>query len=120
MTPKKIIFDQKFSLFDDLWAPRIVARMNEYDLKIVKVRGEFVWHSHPETDEVFIVLDGALGIDFRDGQVRLEPGEMIVIPRGVEHRPVAERTCRLLLIEPQGTVNTGDADGPSGTPGVWV
>ena len=82
--------------------------MNDYHFKIVKLQGEFVWHDHPETDEVFIVLKGQLEIQFRDGRVTLNEGEMFVVPKGVEHKPVAEEECHILLVEPAGTVNTGD------------
>jgi mannose-6-phosphate isomerase-like protein (cupin superfamily) len=85
--------------------------LNDFHFKLVKLQGEFVWHSHPETDEVFIVLDGRLTIDFSDGPAVLEAGEMMVVPRGVEHRPRAEELCQVLLVEPAGTVNTGDAGG---------
>lgn len=120
MQLQPVNFEQKFALFDDLWAPRIVAQMNDYHLKVVKVAGEFVWHSHPETDEVFIVLEGALCIDFRDGALDLREGEMIVVPKGVEHRPMAKQECRLLLIEPAGTVNTGDNPEGGGSTGDWI
>ena len=85
--------------------------MNDYQFKLVKVQGEFVWHKHPETDEVFIVITGVLDIEFKDGKVTLESGEMFVIPKGVEHRPVAKKECKMMLIEPKGVVNTGDAGG---------
>jgi len=120
MPPQAIRFDQKFDLFDDHWAPRIIGRMNDYHLKLVKVQGEFVWHQHADTDEVFIVIEGELRIDFRDGIAALGPGEMIVVPKTVEHRPVAEQECRLLLIEPAGTVNTGDSNEKEGTEGSWI
>lgn len=112
MPVEVINFGDKLDKFSDLWAPRVIARMNENHFKLVKVQGEFVWHSHPETDEVFIVLQGTLNIQLRDGQVVLGAGEMCVVPRGVEHCPVAPQECHLLLIEPAGTVNTGDAGGP--------
>ncbi|HEX6035251.1 MAG TPA: cupin domain-containing protein [Anaerolineales bacterium] len=82
--------------------------MNDYHFKIVKVQGEFIWHDHPETDEVFIVLQGRLQIQFRDGEVQLNEGEMCVVPKGVEHKPVAAEECHILLVEPAGTINTGD------------
>jgi mannose-6-phosphate isomerase-like protein (cupin superfamily) len=116
-----INFRDKLARFSDRWAPKIIARMNDYHLKLVKIRGDFVWHSHAETDEVFIVLEGDLTIDFRDGKVRLKPGEMFVVPKGVEHKPSARRECRLMLIEPAGTVNTGDAGGEmTAEDNVWV
>ncbi|MEZ4771037.1 MAG: cupin domain-containing protein [Caldilineales bacterium] len=114
-------FQQKLSLFTDLWSPRIIARMNDTHLKLVKIRGEFVWHSHPETDEVFIVLDGSMTIEFRDGAANLNSGELLVVPKGVEHRPIAADECSVLLIEPAGTVNTGDAGGSMTAPvDVWI
>lgn len=101
-------FQDKLSRFSEHWSPRIVARMNDYHFKIVKVQGEFIWHDHPETDEVFVVLKGQLEIHFRDGKVILKEGEMFVVPKGLEHKPVAEQECHMLLVEPAGTINTGD------------
>ncbi len=109
MAPNKINFEDKFSrLPDGDYAVRIIAMMNNYEFKIVKFKGEFVWHSHPDTDETFIVLDGLLQLNFRDRAVALGPGEMIVIPKGVEHQPVSEQGYKALLIEPAGVPNTGD------------
>ena len=108
---KALNFEEKFSRFTEHWFPRVIAEMNDYQLKLVKVQGEFVWHKHPETDEVFIVINGVLNIEFRDGKVTLKSGEMFVIPKGVEHRPVAKKECKMMLIEPKGVVNTGDTDG---------
>ena len=108
---KALNFEEKFSRFSKLWSPRVIAEMNDYQFKLVKVQGEFVWHDHPETDEVFIVINGVLDIEFRDGKVTLESGEMFVIPKGVEHRPVAKNECKMMLIEPKGVVNTGDTGG---------
>ena len=96
-------------MFDDYWSPKVVAEMNDYQFKVAKLSGEFVWHSHKHTDETFIVLRGALTIEFRDGQVALSEGEMFVVPKGVEHKPVAEKPVDVMLIEPRGVVNTGDA-----------
>ena len=109
--PAAINLREKLTLFSELWSPKIVAQMNDYYFKLVKAEGEFVWHSHPETDEVFLVMEGELRIDFRDGAVELKRGEMAVVPRGAEHRPYAQRECQILLIEPVETVNTGDAGG---------
>jgi mannose-6-phosphate isomerase-like protein (cupin superfamily) len=106
-----INFAEKFSMFSEHWSPRVIAEMNDYQFKLVKVKDEFVWHEHPDTDEVFVVIEGTLGIEFRDGSVSLSSGEMFVIPRGVEHRPVARNECKILIIEPKGVVNTGDAGG---------
>jgi mannose-6-phosphate isomerase-like protein (cupin superfamily) len=119
--PSVINFDEKLASFSDHWSPKIVARMNDYHFKLVKFQGEFVWHKHDETDEVFIVLDGEMAIDFRDGPVELRPGEMIVVPQGIEHRPHAEKECQVLLVEPAGTVNTGDAGGElTAAKDVWI
>jgi mannose-6-phosphate isomerase-like protein (cupin superfamily) len=100
---------QKLAQFSEHWAPRTVAQLNEYDVMVVKVQGEFVWHSHADTDDFFLVLKGRLTIRLRDREVVLHPGELFVIPRGVEHQPFAEEETHLLLIEPSGTPNTGDA-----------
>jgi mannose-6-phosphate isomerase-like protein (cupin superfamily) len=101
---------EKFASFSDHWAPRIVATYNDNDIRIVKVAGEFVWHKHDETDDFFLVLDGVLDIELRDRTVTLGPGELFVVPRGVEHRPVARHgEVRLIVIEPAGTDNTGDS-----------
>jgi mannose-6-phosphate isomerase-like protein (cupin superfamily) len=109
MDYRPINFQEKLTRFSEQWSPKIVAQMNDYHFKVVKVQGEFVWHDHPETDEVFVVLKGRLEIQFRDGTVLLDEGEMFVVPRGVEHKPVAEAECHILLVEPAGTVNTGEA-----------
>ena len=98
----------KLSLFSEHWQPRVVGQFNGHDLMVVKVKGEFVWHKHDDTDDFFLVLSGRIVIQLRDGAVRLGPGEVFVVPKGVEHRPVAEDEAHILLIEPQGTPNTGD------------
>ena len=100
---------EKLSLFSKHWSPKVVAAFNGHDIMVVKVKGRFVWHSHPDTDDFFLVLSGRLTIEMRDGDVVLGPGELYVVPRGVEHCPVAEEETELLLIEPKGTPNTGDA-----------
>ncbi len=102
---------QKLTQFSDHWSPKIVAQMNDYHFKLAKFQGEFVWHSHAETDEVFIVIDGHMCIDFRDGSVELKAGEMFVVPKGIEHKPAAEQECHVMLVEPAGTLNTGDTGG---------
>ena len=99
---------EKLGMFSDHWSPKIVAAFNGHDVMVVKVKGEFVWHSHPDTDDFFLVLKGNIVIQMRDGDVRLGPGDLYVVPKGVEHRPVAEEEAHLLLIEPKGTPNTGD------------
>ena len=108
MNYQSINFKDKLAKFDEHWYPKIIAQMNDYHFKIVKVQGDFIWHAHPETDEVFLVLKGQLEIQLRDGNVLLYEGEMFVVPRGVEHKPVAEQECHILLVEPARTVNTGD------------
>ncbi len=111
MDQQPINFKDKFSLFSEQWSPKIIAQMNDYHFKIAKIQGEFVWHSHPETDEAFIVIHGRMQIEFREGAINLKAGEMFVVPRGIEHKPVAEQECHILMIESAGTVNTGDAGG---------
>jgi mannose-6-phosphate isomerase-like protein (cupin superfamily) len=103
--------EEKFKLFNDLWSPKVVGKMNNYLVKLGKVQGDFVWHKHEETDELFIVNKGILRIDLRDGQVLLKKGQMFIVPRGVEHRPHADQECEIILFEPETTVNTGDAGG---------
>lgn len=121
MPPPVINPQDKLSRFSEQWKPKIIAQMNDYHLKVVRLQGEFVWHSHPETDEVFWVLDGTLRIGFRDGEVELKPGELLVVPHGVEHKPFAAAECQVLLIEPAGTVNTGDAGGERTAPNnEWI
>ena len=110
--PSSVInFTEKFSLFTDLWSPRIIAQMNDNHFKLARIKGEFVWHSHPETDEVFIVISGSMKIHLREEIIELNTGEMYVVPKGIEHKPTAEGQCHILLIEPAGTLNTGDAGG---------
>ena len=121
MNYEAINFEEKFGRFAERWSPKIVARMNDYHFKLVRIEGEFVWHSHAETDEVFFVVEGEMAIEFRDGRVELRAGEMFVVPRGVEHKPVAARECKLMLVEPAGTRNTGDAGGElTAEDNVWV
>ena len=108
MNLRSINLADKFSMFSERWSPKIIAQMNDYHFKLVKLQGEFVWHEHPDTDEVFIVLDGALTIHFRDGDVEVGAGEMFVVPRGMEHKTSAVRECKAMLVELAGTVNTGE------------
>jgi len=118
---KAVNLADKFALFKDHWSPRIVAQVNDLHIKTVKLHGEFVWHSHAETDEMFWVHRGEVTIEFRDGEATLREGEMLVVPRGVEHRPVAREECELVLIEPAGTINTGDAGGDRTVANdVWI
>src|SRR5437660_12385173 len=107
MTYTSINFRQKLGLFDERWAPKVIAEMNDYQFKIVRLEGDFIWHDHKDTDETFIVIDGTLRIDFRDGNVTLRPGEMFVVPKGVEHQPFAQGEVKLLLVEPRRVLNTG-------------
>ena len=121
MSREVINFAHKFGLFDDRWKPRVIAEMNDYQFKIAKIEGDFVWHDHQDTDEAFIVIDGKLRIEFRDGHVDLSAGEMYVVPKGVEHRPVTDGVVHLMLIEPRGTVNTGDTGGDmTAENDVWI
>jgi len=115
-------FAQKFGLFIEQWQPKVIAEMNDYQFKIVRLQGDFVWHSHADTDEAFLVLEGTLRIDFRDGAVTLNPGELYVVPKGLEHKPFAEREVKLLLIEPRDVRNTGDQEtGVRTAPNdVWI
>ena len=108
MSYRAINLQEKFGLFTDRWQPKVIAEMNDYQFKIVKLQGDFIWHDHNDTDETFIVIEGRLRIDFRDGAVVIGPGEMFVVPKGVEHKPFAESEVKLLLIEPRGVINTGE------------
>ena len=103
-----IRFPEKFDLLTERWQPSVVAEMNDYQFKIARLQGDFIWHHHADTDETFIVLEGILRIDFRDGEVTLQAGEMFVVKKGVEHKPFAEEEVKLLLIEPRGILNTGE------------
>ena len=111
MRPESINLAEKFSVLEKHWDPRIIAQLNDYHFNIAKIKGEFVWHSHPETDEMFLVVEGRMSIHLRDGTIDLGAGEMCVIPRGVEHKPAAGEECHILMMEPAGTLNTGDAGG---------
>lgn len=121
MEYQAINFHKKLQLFSERWTPKIIAQLNDYHFKLAKIEGYFVWHDHPETDEVFIVMDGSMEIEFRDGKVALNAGEMFVVPKGLEHRPYAAQPCSILLIEPAGTVNTGNAGGDLTAPSdAWI
>lgn len=111
MEYQSINFEVKFGLFKERWQPKVIAEMNDYQFKIVKLEGDFIWHSHEDTDEAFIVIDGKLRIDFRDGAVHLSKGDLFVVPKGVEHKPFAQAEVKLLLIEPRGVLNTGHEGG---------
>ncbi len=118
---KTINFAEKFEKFSDYWTPKVIAEMNDYQFKLAKVKGEFVWHSHAETDETFIVIKGQLNIALRDGEVSLSEGEMYIVPKGVEHKPYAQNECEILLIEPKNIVNTGESGGElTAQNDVWI
>lgn len=118
---QKINLAQKFLLFNEQWQPKVVAQMNDYQFKVVKVQGEFVWHQHDHTDETFIVVSGQLNIAFVDEVITLNRGEMIVVPKGVQHKPFADQECQILIIEPQGVKNTGDEESAlTAKNDVWV
>ena len=101
---------EKLDKFSDHWSPKVIAELNDYQFKLVKIQGEFVWHNHPDTDEVFIVIEGSMNIEFENETVQLNEGEMLVVPKGIEHKPYADYECKVMLVEPRGVVNTGDAE----------
>ena len=107
---KKINFKSKFEKFNDLWSPKVIAEMNDYQLKLVKIKDDFVWHEHNDTDEVFIVISGVIWIEFKDETIQINTGEMIVVPKGTKHRPYATEEAQIMLVEPKGVVNTGDIE----------
>ncbi len=121
MKYKSINFKEKLGKFSEHWTPKVIAEMNDYQFKLVKFEGEFVRHRHADTDETFIVLEGTMTIEFRDGKVELSSGEMYVIPKGIEHKPIAETECKVLLIEPKGVVNTGnEVSDLTAATDVWI
>ena len=107
---EKINIKSKLKTFSDLWSPKVIAEMNDYQFKLVKIKDDFIWHSHEDTDEVFIVLEGTMYIEFNDEIVKLSEGELLVVPRGTKHRPFAHEEAKIMLVEPRGVVNTGDTD----------
>jgi mannose-6-phosphate isomerase-like protein (cupin superfamily) len=112
---------EKFSKFSEHWSPKIIAQMNDYHFTVVKFKGDFVWHRHDDTDEVFINLEGEMSIEFRDGKIDLKAGEMFVVPKGIEHKPIAANDCKIILVEPAGTINTGGTDGDlPAEDNVWI
>ena len=116
-----INLQSKFELFSEHWSPKVIAEMNDYQFKLVKIKGNFTWHEHMETDEVFIVIEGSMGIQFKDRKVQLNDGEMIVIEKGVKHKPFASEECKVLVVEPRGIVNTGNAGGSlTAKNDVWI
>ncbi len=121
MNHHSINLKEKYAKFADHWQPKIIAQMNDYHIKLAKVEGEFSWHDHTETDEFFLVVQGKLEIHLRDGVVTLNEGEIYVVPKGVEHKPVAQEECYILLIEPAGTINTGEVvDEKTAPNNVWI
>ena len=120
-THPSINLQHKLSLFSEQWTPKVIAEMNDYQFKVVRIEGDFIWHSHADTDEAFLVIEGRLRIDLRDGAVLLGPGELYVVPKGVEHKPYAEREVKMLLIEPRGVINTGEEGGErTAQNDVWI
>lgn len=118
---KPINLQEKLAKFSDHWSPKIIAQMNAYHFKLVKFQGDFIWHNHDDTDEVFIVLNGEMSIEFRDGKVDLKQGELFVVPMGAEHKPFAEKECEIMLVEPAGTKNTGDKGSDlTAEDNVWI
>ena len=118
---KKINFKSKFQMFEDHWSPKVIAEMNDYQFKLVKIEKDFIWHKHDETDEVFIVMEGKIFIEFEDEVVEINEGEMIVVPKGVKHKPYAEKEAKIMLIEPRGIVNTGDRENKLTAPNdQWI
>ena len=121
MQPSAVNLQDKFSRFHERWSPKVIAAMNDYQFKLVRLLGEFVWHQHADTDEVFICIEGEMVLRFRDGAVPLRAGEMFVVPKGVEHQPFAAQECKIMLVEPRGVVNTGTAGGALTAPNdVWI
>ena len=117
----KINLQDKFSKFSEQWTPKVIAEMNDYQFKLVKIEGEFVWHNHDDTDEVFIVIEGKMFIEFEDETIELNQGEMYVVPKGVQHKPYAEQECEVMLVEPKGVVNTGEASGDlTAQNDIWI
>ncbi len=110
MKYKSINFHKKLSKFSEQWSPKVIAEMNDYQFKLVKIKGEFIWHDQKDTDEVFMVLSGEMEIEFRDGKVKITEGEMYVVPKGIEHKPNSKNECKILVIEPRGVVNTGESE----------
>ena len=107
--PNKINIKEKFLKFSEHWSPKVIAELNDYQFKLAKIKGEFIWHKHDETDEVFIIIEGKMIIEFRDKKVELMEGDMYVVPKGVDHRPYSKNECKIMLVEPKGVVNTGNS-----------
>jgi mannose-6-phosphate isomerase-like protein (cupin superfamily) len=121
MKYEPINFKDKFSKFSEQWSPKVIGELNDYQFKLVKIQGHFTWHDHKDTDEVFVVLEGEMTIDFRDGSVNITKDEMFVVPQGLEHKPYAEKECKILIVEPKGVVNTGETDSKlTAENDVWI
>ena len=121
MNYQLVNLQQKFELIEEHWTPQVIAEMNDYQFKVVKLKGDFIWHDHSETDETFLVIEGSLRIDFPDGSVTIGPGELFVVPKGVRHKPFAQEEYKVLLIEPRGVRNTGREGGERTAPNdVWI
>ena len=118
---KKINLEEKFAMFNEHWTPKIITELNDYQIKIVKVEGDFVWHDHSDTDEFFLVIEGTLFIEFEEETMELNAGELYVVPKSVQHRPYALEECKVMLIEPRGVVNTGEAESDlTASNDVWI
>ena len=116
-----INFKNKLSKFSDHWSPKVIAEMNNYQFKLVKIKGDFVWHNHENTDEAFIVLEGEMSIQFEDRKVTLNEGEMYIVKKGIDHKPYAENECKIMIIEPNGVINTGNVEGDlTASNDVWI
>ena len=121
MSSEKINLKEKLSKFSDHWSPKVIAEMNDYQFKLVKIKGDFVWHNHGDTDEFFLVIEGEMKIEFKDETVILKEGEIFVVPKGVEHKPYAEEECKIMIVEPRGVVNTGNTEGElTASNDVWI
>ena len=121
MSSEKINLKEKLSKFSDHWSPKVIAEMNDYQFKLVKIKGDFVWHNHGDTDEFFLVIEGEMKIEFKDETVILKEGEIFVIPKGVEHKPYAEEECKIMIVEPRGVINTGDVESNlKASNDVWI
>ena len=117
----KINLKEKFSKFSEHWSPKVIAEMNDYQFKLVKIQGEFVWHNHDDTDETFIVIEGEMKIEFENETLQLNEGDMFVVPKGVEHKPWAGNECKVMIIEPRGVLNTGNSEGDlTASNDVWI
>jgi mannose-6-phosphate isomerase-like protein (cupin superfamily) len=118
---EKINLKEKLAKFSDHWSPKVIAEMNDYQFKLVKIKGDFVWHNHEDTDEVFIVIEGKMKIEFENETVELNEGDMYVVAKGIQHKPSAENECKIMLVEPRGVVNTGDTEGElTASNDVWI